>query len=85
MPGLQVDNIYARNGAAVTPHDTNDNKFAFIYIGVGGTVVLSLAGATTTFLTLVSVPSGTFLPLQTAVIKSTGTTATNLVGFNLGR
>lgn len=62
--------------AAVTLHDTNAQPtHDAVYVGVSGDVaILDHRGAAVTFK---AVPVGIF-PIRAKVIKSTGTTATNL-------
>jgi hypothetical protein len=67
------------DAVAVTPHDTNGNVFSGFYIGgAGNFTVVTEAGNTTTF---TSVPAGSQIILRTQLVKSTGTTATSIVGF----
>ena len=53
-----------------------------LYVGVGGTVIVRLADDSAD-VTLLNVPSGTFIPLNIKKVEKTGTTATNMVGFKL--
>lgn len=65
---------------AVTPHDVNvQQTFRAIYVGTGGDIVLVMADGTS--VTFKNVPTGMILPVTGNLIKSTGTTATNLVGL----
>jgi hypothetical protein len=72
----------AWNLAAVTPHDTNELTYTAraLYIGGAGDVAL-IAGGDSAAVTLASVPAGTILPIRAKVVKSTGTTATNIVAL----
>ena len=71
--------ILATTAAAITPHDTNANVFSAIYVGGAGAIaVVTKDGNAVTFAGCLA---GTILPVATSVVKSTGTTATNLVGL----
>lgn len=67
--------------ANITPHDTNDQPFFFKAVVCGataGTVVcVSKAGVESTYW----LEAGQILPCRPAKIKSTGTTATPLMGL----
>ncbi|RJP21671.1 MAG: hypothetical protein C4529_07020 [Deltaproteobacteria bacterium] len=69
------------NGFAVTPHDSNEvaQTTRAIWVGGAGTLVVITRGGDT--LTLVGVPAGTLLPIRAKIVKSTGTTATSIVGL----
>lgn len=72
----------ARRGFAVTPHDTNELT-AFtraVWVGGAGNLSVILAGDTAA-ITITGVPAGTLLPLCCKIIRSTSTTATNIVGL----
>jgi len=49
-----------------------------IYVGTGGNIALRLIGSSTA-VTYVNVPSGTFLPVLADQVLSTGTTASDIV------
>ncbi len=71
----------ATSGEAVSKSDTVDltNVSRGLYVGGAGDVaVLMLDG---TALTFSSVPAGTLLPIRVSRVKSTGTTATNMVAL----
>lgn len=66
---------------AITPSDSVPilGGTRALYVGVGGNVsVISAAGNTTTF---ANVATGTILPIRVTHVRSTGTTATNIVGL----
>jgi hypothetical protein len=70
------------DGAAVTPHDTNEltNVSRALYVGgAGALVVVTLKGTT---VTLAAVPAGTELRLRVKQVKATGTTATSIVALD---
>ena len=77
-PGLTAP---AGDGAAVTPHDTNELSFVAraLYIGGSGTVVLVTPAGTT--LTFVGLSQGQTLSVRCKIVKSTGTTATNIIAL----
>lgn len=67
------------SGFAITPSDSNTFRFSAIYVGGAGHVVIVTDSGSE--MTLNSVPVGTILPIRGIRVKSTGTTATNLVGL----
>ena len=86
--------LQVSKGIAITPSDTDlieqDPAFApaankeinggcILYIGGAGDVKIQTASGST--LTFSSVNAGTFLPVQTIQVYSTGTTATNILGL----
>jgi hypothetical protein len=67
---------------AIVPSDTEELPRATkaLYIGTGGTVVLrSLNGSED--VTFTNVPSGGILDVRTRAVRSTGTTAADIVGL----
>jgi hypothetical protein len=67
------------DAAAVTASDSTFVDFFGLYVGTGGDVaVVTAKGNAVTFS---SVPGGTIIPLRITQVKSTGTTATSIVGF----
>jgi len=79
---MLLDSPYAR-AFAITPHDTNalTEVTRAVYVGGAGAIVVNLQGQQSTDITLAAVPVGTVLRIKAYRIKSTGTTATNLVGL----
>lgn len=77
-----VEEYPYNRAASITPDDANDLSFVTraIYVGGGGNdvAVVLASGDTVTFK---AVPTGTVLPIRVARVKSTGTTATNLVAL----
>ena len=71
----------ATQAFSVSPHDTNElsNVTRAIYVGSGGDIVLVTVGGDT--VTLVGVLGGAIYPVRAKIIKSTGPTATSLVGL----
>lgn len=66
---------------AITPHNTDEltSITRGLYVGVSGDVVCILNGDTSA-VTLKGMAGGIWHPLRVKVLKSTGTTATDLVG-----
>ena len=75
----------ARNGYAVTPHDTNEigtYEPKALYVGTGGTIKIVLVGdPDASVLTFTNVPNGTLLPIRPRIIQSTGTTASGMIAL----
>jgi len=71
----------AHHAAAVTPHDSNDltNDARGLYVGGDGNIVLITTGGNE--VTFSNAKAGSILPIRTARVKATGTTATNLVAL----
>lgn len=68
----------AARAASVTPSDSTQLPTTrALYVGVGGTVVVTMLGADSTFM---NVPSGTILPIQVQKVKA-ATTATNILAL----
>ncbi len=78
IPSQDLRAFYPRSGAAVTPHDSNDNSFVGFFVGVQGNVTLRMPDDDAD---VVLVGAVGYQPIQTSLIKATGTTATNIVGF----
>lgn len=74
-------NSPAAYGAAVTPDDNNDLATSSRMLWVGGAGNIALVTVRGSAVTLSNVPAGTLLPIRAARIKSTGTTATNMVAL----
>ena len=71
----------ASNFFDITPHDSNELAYFTrgIYVGIGGDVVLTSVNDET--VTFVGVAGGSVLPVRAKILKSTGTTATNIIGL----
>lgn len=65
---------------AVTPSDTADNTYSYIYVGGAGNVAV-VPEADSAAVTLTAVPAGSYIWLRVKRVMSTNTTATSLVGF----
>lgn len=72
----------ARSALVITPHDSNElaTVSRAIYVGGTGDIAVILLDDSSA-VTLVGVPAGTVLPVRAKIVKSTGTTATNLVNL----
>ena len=70
------------HAAAVTPNDGSDlATFArALYVGTGGNVTLDTAGGETA-VAFVGVAAGTIIPVRAARVRSTGTTASDIVAL----
>lgn len=64
---------------SITPSDTAANNWSYLYVGGAGNIALVTEGGDS--ITLSSIPVGSWVWVRTSRVKSTGTTATNLVGF----
>lgn len=72
--------VAAHGAAAVTLNDSTVLPISrSLYVGTGGNIKVTMAdGQVVTFLNVVS---GSILPIQTQVIWSTGTTASNILAL----
>jgi hypothetical protein len=73
----------ATGAVAVTPNDSTVVDFAALYVGGAGNVTLTTlnaSGADADVL-FTAVPAGSILPVHCSKVKSTGTTATAIVGL----
>ena len=78
MAGMNVASQIGDYAAAVTPSDTGDNTFSYLWIGTTGNLaVRTESGQTVTFS---GVPAGWFW-LRVNRILATGTTASNIIGI----
>ncbi|MEZ4684194.1 MAG: hypothetical protein R2932_59285 [Caldilineaceae bacterium] len=70
----------AENAFSITPSDGSDlaNTTRGLYVGVSGDVAVITAGGDT--VTFVGLAAGIIHPIRAARVKSTGTTATDIVG-----
>ena len=74
-----VSQSVARIGGAITPSDTVGNIWSYIYVGTGGDIALATENGDA--ITLTAVPQGSWVWVRTSLVKATGTSASNLVGF----
>lgn len=80
---IRNDNIASsKSFAAITPHDTTELATIpkGIYVGGAGNVVV-IGADDSTAVTFTGVPAGSVLPVRPRIVKSTNTTATNLVAL----
>lgn len=72
--------LSARNAAVVTPNDSTDlaQVTRGVFVGGAGNLNVNMAG-TGTEITFTGVPAGAFLPICVSRIRSTSTTATNIM------
>jgi hypothetical protein len=69
----------AYDAVAITPNDSTVlSGMRAIYVGVGGDISVATPTGNVTF---VGVPQGTILPVAASKVRSTGTTATTMVGL----
>lgn len=63
--------------ASVTPSDSGGTYAIALYVGGAGDVAIVTEGGDT--VTFAGVPAGTIIPVRVSQVKSTGTTATDIV------
>lgn len=68
------------NSVVVTPADDGTHNYLGLFVGTGGSVKVDMKG-TGAAIVFVSVPDGSFLPIQVSRVYSTDTTASNIVGL----
>ncbi|MGH6827655.1 MAG: spike base protein, RCAP_Rcc01079 family [Rhizomicrobium sp.] len=73
------NDIHPSKFAAVTPSDTAALDLVGIYVGVTGN--LAIAGEDGTAVTFEAVPVGVTIWGHVTLVKATGTTASDLVGY----
>ena len=80
--GIQTNTNTSGACRAITPNDSTDLPLGIcraIYVGVGGEVSIDdLSGETVVFKNAIS---GSVIPVQTARVNATGTTATDLIAL----
>lgn len=71
----------ARGAFAITPHNTNELTHVTrgLYVGGAGNAAVTMAGGEE--VTFTGLLAGVVYPLRVKIVKSTGTTATALVGL----
>lgn len=72
----------ARKAFTISPSDSSELTYVTrgIYTGAGGAIAVILVDDTSS-VTFANVPAGIVLPLRARQVKSTGTTATGLIGL----
>jgi len=71
----------ASGAFSITPHNTNELASVTRGVYVGGAGNLSVIMRDGQQVTFVGLSAGSILPIRARLVKSTGTTATNLVGL----
>ena len=76
-----VEPVTAQDAYAITASDTTvyQNAFSALYIGTTGNITIRTIRGNDVLLS--GVPAGFILPVKGDMVKSTGTTAANLVGL----
>jgi hypothetical protein len=70
----------ATNAVAVVKSDTANNAHTYLYVGTGGTLsVVTEAGDQVQF---TNVANGSWIWVRTSRVRSTGSTATDIIGFS---
>ena len=73
------NNYIPTKATAVTPSDSVNNSYSCLYVGTAGNVkVTTQDGNAVTFS---NVPAGQYIWIQTRLVWSTGTTASNIIGI----
>lgn len=67
------------DAVALTKSDTVEHNVAGLWVGGAGTVTVDTEDGTR--VAFGAVPAGTFLPIRVLRLRSTGTSATNVVGY----
>jgi hypothetical protein len=77
----QPSGLSARNAVAVTPSNDDDLTYTSraVFVGGAGNLNVDMAGGDTVLLT--GLLAGSFLPISVNRIRSTSTTATNIIAF----
>ena len=76
---LSVDDDIFTSGATYTIFTQAERGGAILYVGGAGDIKLTTASGS--ILTFSSLNAGTFVPVQTIKVFSTGTTATNIIAL----
>lgn len=74
-----VSNQIADRAYTVTKSDTDPNVYSYLYVGTGGTLTVVTEGGDTVQFT--NVANGSYLWIRTSLVKSTGSTASGILGF----
>lgn len=78
---ISVDKLQAGSAFAITPNDATDLAAVTtaLYVGFTGNLSVICSGDTNA-VTFFNVPGGSFLPLHVKRVRSSGTTASGIVG-----
>lgn len=74
-----VSQQIAGEAYAITKSNSAVNAYSYIYVGGAGSVAVVTAGGNT--VTFAGVPAGGYIWVRTSKVLSTGTDATDMVGF----
>lgn len=77
----QAATFVATRAVAVTPSNTADNTYSYLYVGSGGDIALIPEGSSAA-VTLTNVPTGSYVWVRTRRVNSTSTTASQIIGFS---
>lgn len=80
MSSNLVSTQIADEAFSVTPSDSLNNNFSYLFVGTGGNLAFVPEGGSST-ITLNNVPTGSFVWVRTNKVMSTNTTASQIVGF----
>jgi len=72
------NDLVPSDAAAITTSDSDSKRYAGLYVGGAGDVVMTTTKGND--VTFTAVPAGTIIPISFIRVK-TASTATNLVGF----
>jgi hypothetical protein len=75
-----ANSTYPDRAANVTPSDAGNNQFKYLWVGGAGNLAVVTEGGDS--VTFTGVTSNQWIWLRVNQVKATGTTATNIVGFN---
>jgi hypothetical protein len=79
MSNITYNQYTASTAKPITTSDTVVNKFSGLYVGGAGTIKVTTSEGD--IVTFTSPTVGQIIPIQTALVWATGTSATNLVGM----
>ncbi|HTK34467.1 MAG TPA: hypothetical protein VL358_04165 [Caulobacteraceae bacterium] len=76
---MHRNDLIPTGAIAVTPSDTTQLGLVGVYVGAAGD--LAVVGGDGGAVTFPSVPAGVIIPMAITKVKTTGTTASGIVGF----
>lgn len=75
-----VDPIWDGEAVDISTTDHTFSKYTrSVYVGTGGTLIVTTVGGTS--LTYLNVQDGSFLPIRVKSVTKTGTTASDILGL----
>ena len=79
---INVDSLQGSSAFSITPNDDTNliSTTIALYVGFSGDVNIICSGDTNA-VTFFNVPGGSFLPIKTKRVLSSGTTASGIVGL----